>query len=91
MECQAGKADEMEAVLVKMTDVVRDQPGIAVYSYHRDDNDKFWFFALMESAEAAQNHANVPGMAEVMGEAMQLMAGPPEMVTCTPVADIGLS
>lgn len=91
MSCQEGKADEMEKVLTKMTDVVRGQEGVHVYSYHRDENDKFWFFALMDSQEAVQNHANVPGMAEVMAEAMPLMAGAPEMSTCTPIAEIGLS
>ena len=89
MSCQEGKADEMEKVLVKMTECVEGQDGVISYSYHRDENDKFWFFALMENAEAMQNHADIDGMAEIMAEAMPLMAGAPEMSTCTPIAGFG--
>ncbi len=88
--CQEGKGDEMAAVLATMVDAAKDEPGVEVYSYHRGEDDTFWFFALMTDQESMQQH----GQSEAMKAAMQafgpLMAEPPKMSVTTPVAAIGL-
>ena len=90
ISCQEGKGDEMAAVLASMVEAARDEPGVEVYSYHRSEDDTFWFFALMADEESMQNH----GQSEAMQAAMQafgpLMAEPPRMTVTTPVAAIGL-
>lgn len=90
MTCQDGKADEMEAVLVRMVEAAREEPGIAVYSYHRGEGNTFWFFALMESAEAMQQHGQTEAMQAVMAEFMPLVDGRPQMQPAKPIAAIGL-
>jgi len=87
--CQDGKGDEMAAVLATMVEAAGDEPGVEIYSYHRGEDDTFWFFALMADQESMQNH----GQSEAMQAAMQafgpLMAEPPKMSITTPVAALG--
>jgi quinol monooxygenase YgiN len=87
--CQDGKADSMEAVLTKMVEAARSEPGIEIYSYHRGEGNNFFFFALMSSAEAMQGHGRTEAMQAVMGEFGSLMAAPPQMSSANPIAAIG--
>ncbi len=87
--CQAGKGDEMAAVLSQMTEAARLEPGVEIYSYHRGDNDRFWFFALMTDQESMQQHGQSDAMKAAMAAFGPLMASPPEMSVTTPVAAIG--
>jgi quinol monooxygenase YgiN len=77
--CQDGKADEMEAVLRRMVDAARSEPGVEIYSYHRGEGNNFSFFALMASQEAMQAHGQTDALRAVMAEFGPLMAGPPQM------------
>lgn len=87
--CQAGKAEETEAVLTAMVEAAGDEPGVEIYSYHRGEENTFWFFALMADGESMQKH----GQSEAMQAAMQafgpLMAEPPQMSVTTPFAAVG--
>jgi len=89
--CREGEANEMEAVLTQMVDAASDEPGVEIYSYHRDDDGTtFWFFALMRDEEALASHGRTPAMQEAMAAFGPLAAGPPEMHTARPVAAVGL-
>lgn len=90
LECQDGKAREMEAVLTAMVEAARGEPGVEIYSYHRGEENSFWFFALMTDAESMQNHGQSAAMKTAMEAFGPLMAGPPQMTTTTPIAAIGL-
>ena len=90
LTCQDGKGDEMEQVLVSMVEAARGEPGVEVYSYHRGEDDTFWFFALMTDAESMQRHGKSDAMQVAMAAFMPLAAGPPEMKMTKPVAAIGL-
>lgn len=90
LTCQDGKADEMEAVLRTMVEAAKGEPGVEVYSYHRGDDNAFWFFALMTDAESMQGHGQSDAMQEAMQAFMPLVAGPPQMSVATPIAAIGL-
>lgn len=87
--CQPGKEDEMTAVLTKMVEAARDEPGVEIYSYHRGDGATFSFFALMSNAEAMQGHGQSPAMQAAMQEFMPLMAEPPQMSATAPIAAVG--
>ncbi|MDH5503929.1 MAG: antibiotic biosynthesis monooxygenase [Acidimicrobiia bacterium] len=87
--CQEGKADEMAAVLTQMVQAARQEPGVEIYSYHRGEDDRFWFFALMTDQESVQNHGQSDEMKAAMQAFGPLMAAPPEMSVTTPVAAIG--
>jgi len=87
--CQDGKADEMAAVLVRMTEAARSEPGIEIYSYHRGEGNNFSFFALMNDQASMEGHGQSDEMKAVMADFMPLMAEPPQMAPATPIAAIG--
>jgi len=88
--CQAGKADQMQAVLAAMVEAARGEPGVEIYSYHRGEDDTFWFFALMTDRESMQNHGRTEAMRAAVSAFGPLVAGPPQMTVTTPVAAVGL-
>lgn len=90
LTCQDGKADEMEAVLTTMVEAAKGEPGVEVYSYHRGQENTFWFFALMADEESMQQHGQSDAMQAAMQAFMPLVDGPPQMSVTTPVAAIGL-
>ena len=90
IECQDGKGDEMAEVLTAMVDAARGEPGVEIYSYHRGDDDSFWFFALMADAAAMQGHGQTDAMKAAMSAFGAVAAGPPKMTVTTPVAAVGL-
>ena len=87
--CQDGKGDDMAAVLATMVEAAKDEPGVEIYSYHRGEDNAFWFFALMTDEEAMQNHGQSEAMKSAMESFGPLMAEPPQMSVTTPVAAIG--
>jgi quinol monooxygenase YgiN len=88
--CQDGKAEEMEAVLAAMVEAARGEPGVEIYSYHRGEDNTFWFFALMADDESMQHHGQSEAMQTAMSAFMPLVAGPPQMTASTPIAALGL-
>ena len=88
--CQDGKAEEMEAVLTAMVEAASGEPGVEIYSYHRGEENAFWFFALMADEESMQNHGQSEAMQAAMSAFGPLVAEPPQMTVTTPVAAIGL-
>lgn len=88
--CQDGKADEMAKVLADMVDAAHDELGVEVYSYHRGDDDTFWFFAVMTDEDAARNHGRSEAMRAAMEAFGPLMAEPPQISQATPIAALGL-
>ena len=59
LKCQDGKAEEMEAVLAAMVEAAGTEPGVEIYSYHRGDDNTYWFFALMSDGESMRTTARV--------------------------------
>ena len=90
LTCQEGKEEETEAVLAKMVAASANEPGVEIYSYHKGEDCKFWFFAIMTSADSMQVHGQTDAMKEAMEEFMPLLAGQPEMSMATPVAAYGM-
>ena len=88
--CQDGKTEEMEAVLAAMVEAASGEPGVEIYSYHRGEENTFWFFALMADAESMQNHGQSEAMQAAMSAFGPLVAGPPQMTVTTPFAALGL-
>jgi quinol monooxygenase YgiN len=88
--CQEGKAEEMEAVLAAMVEAAGVEPGVEIYSYHRGEENAFWFFALMADEESMQSHGQSEAMQAAMSAFGPLLAGSPQMTVTTPVAALGL-
>lgn len=89
LTCREGKSEEMEQVLAAMVDAARDEPGTEIYSYHRADDNTFWFFALMTDEGSMRNHGQTDAMQTAMQAFGPLMAEPPQMSVTTPVAALG--
>ena len=87
--CLQGKGEEMDEALRAVVAASESVDGVESYSYHRGEDGTYWFFALMSSVEAAQQHANNEAMQAAMPALMSLLAGPPDMAMTTPVAANG--
>jgi len=57
--CKDGEGDAMEAVFADMAAACKDESGLEIYSYHRGDDNTYWFFALMTDQEAMKGHGRV--------------------------------
>jgi quinol monooxygenase YgiN len=90
LTCQDGKGEQMEQVLTAMVEAARDEPGVEIYSYHRGEDNTFWFFALMADQQSMQNHGQSEAMQAAMAAFGPLAAGPPKMTVTRPVAALGL-
>lgn len=88
--CRDGKAEEMEAVLAAMVEAANDEPDVEIYSYHRGEDNTYWFFALMADATAMRTHGQSPAMQAAMAQFGHLVDEPPRMTVTTPVAALGL-
>jgi quinol monooxygenase YgiN len=87
--CKEGKGAEMDEALRAVVAASESVDGVESYSYHRGDDGIYWFFALMTSMEAAQQHAGNEAMQAAMPAMMALLDGPPDMGMTTPVAANG--
>ena len=90
LKCQDGKAREIEVVLSAMVEAARGETDVEIYSYHRGEDNTFWFFALMADEASMRNHGQNEATKAAMSSFMPLAAGPPKMMTTTPIAAIGL-
>lgn len=89
--CKEGQSEAMESVFADMTEASKEEPGVEIYSYHRADENTYWFFALMSSQEAMQAHGQTDSMKQAMAAFGALMTAPPEMTMITPVSAKGFS
>lgn len=88
--CRAGKHREMESVLAAMVEAARSEEGVEVYSYHRGEDDTYWFFAVMADEVSMKGHGQSEAMQAAMAGFGTLVERPPEMWTTRPVAAVGL-
>ena len=88
-----GKAGELEAALQAMISAADEEPGLEIYSVHRDTGDAavFYFFELYADKDALDVHGKGDGMAAAMGGLKGLLAGRPEVTMLSPVAAKGLA
>lgn len=80
----------MAAVLRRMVEAAKDEPGVEVYTYTRAAEEAFCFFALMSDVESMEAHGQTPAMQEAVADFGPLMASPPQMTSSAPLAAVGL-
>ncbi|MGI9599271.1 MAG: putative quinol monooxygenase [Acidimicrobiales bacterium] len=88
-----GKADELLAALQAMITAADEEPGLEIYSVHRDsaDTNVFYFFELYADQGALDVHGKGDGMKAAMGALGGLLAGRPEVSMLSPVAAKGMA
>lgn len=87
-----GKADELEAALTALIAAADEEPGLEIYSLHRDPNDEsaFYFFEMYTDQAALDVHGKGEKMKVAMGSMGGLLAGRPDVKILTPAAAKGL-
>lgn len=89
-ECRAGKVAEMQALLADMVEEAVREPGVEIYSFHRGDENTFWFFALLTDRTSMLQHRRSDVVTAFIAEFDTLVASPPHISVTVPVAAIGL-
>lgn len=88
--CRDGSAHEMEALLADMVEAAVDEPGVEIYSFHRGQENAFWFFALVRDRDVLSNLNHNAAVNAFMAEFDKLVESPPQISVTVPVAAIGL-
>jgi quinol monooxygenase YgiN len=89
-KCRDGKALEMEALLADMVEAALDEKGVEIYSFHRGEENEFWFFALLSDRDAMQRHNQTAAVVAFRAEFGNIVESPPRISVTVPVAAIGL-
>jgi quinol monooxygenase YgiN len=88
-----GKGTVLADTLLRVADGLRASPGCELYviNMSADEPDTVWVTEVW-SDEAASDRALSGDLGEVgIGEVVELLAGPPELVELTPLGGPGLS
>jgi quinol monooxygenase YgiN len=77
MRAQAGKEDELRAILESMTEATKAEPGNVNYDLHQGLQDKavFYFYENWESAGALGEHMKSPALQGAIGRVIPLLEG----------------
>lgn len=93
MMAQPGQGAALAETLLRVADGLRDTPGCELYLINAsvDEDDTVWVTEVW-SDEAASDRALSGELGEVgIGDVLELLAGPPELVDLTPLGGAGLA
>lgn len=87
-----GKGEELEAAAGPLIAAAEEEPGLEVYSFHKDTSNEnvYYFFELYTDAAALEVHGKGDGMKAAMAALGGCLAGRPEISMLSPVAAKGL-
>ena len=92
MVAQPDRGPELADKLLRVAGGLRDAPGCELYviNLSADEPDTVWVTEVWANAEAS-DQALSRDLGEVgIGEVLELLAGPPELVDLTPLGGAGL-
>ncbi len=92
MVAQPGQGAALADTLLRVADGMRGAPGCELYVINSspDESDTVWVTEVWADAEAS-DRALSSELGEVgIGDVLQLLAGPPELVDLTPLGGAGL-
>lgn len=80
LSATAGNGDKLAQILLRAAELVATAKGCRLYLVSRDHTptDDVWVTEVWDSMEDHDNSLQVPGVKELIGEAMPLLAGRPE-------------
>jgi quinol monooxygenase YgiN len=93
MTTQPGRRDELLELLRQGAALMGDTPvGCLLYliSTATDDEDALWITEVWTSKDAHDASLSIPGVREIIGRAMPLIAGMSDRIEFTPITGIGL-
>jgi quinol monooxygenase YgiN len=92
MVAQPGRGAALAETLLRVADGMRDAPGCELYLINSspDESDTVWVPEVWAVADAS-DRALSGELGEVgIGDVLELLAGPPELVDLTPLGGAGL-
>jgi quinol monooxygenase YgiN len=92
MVAQPGRGAALAETLLRVADGMRDAPGCELYLINSspDESDTVWVTEVWADADAS-DRALSGELGEVgIGDVLELLAGPPELVDLTPLGGAGL-
>jgi quinol monooxygenase YgiN len=92
MVAQPGKGPVLAGLLLRVAEGLRESPGCELYviNLSADEPDTVWVTEIWTD-EAASDRALSADLGDVgIGEVMELLTGPPELVDLTPLGGPGL-
>ncbi|MCB0567835.1 MAG: antibiotic biosynthesis monooxygenase [Phaeodactylibacter sp.] len=80
LKAQAGKGDELAAILLQAAELVRTAKGCHIYIIGKDtqDGDVIWVTEVWDSKEAHDESLKAEAVRQLIGKAMPLLDGLPE-------------
>jgi quinol monooxygenase YgiN len=88
-----GRRDALVDHLLHAAKLVEDAPGCELYfvSVSATDADAVWVTEVWRSAEDHQASLSRPGVRELIGQVMPMLAGPPERIDTVPIGGKGIA
>lgn len=77
---QPSKGDELEDILLQAAELMKKAKGCRQYAISRSEEnaDEVWVTEIWDNKEDHDNSLSVPGVRELIGQAMPLLAGAPQ-------------
>jgi len=76
LQSQAGKGNELAEILLNAASLMEDTEGCIVYIVNKsaDNPDSIWVMEVWESKEAHDDSFNIPGIRELIAQAVPILA-----------------
>ncbi|MYT33458.1 MULTISPECIES: antibiotic biosynthesis monooxygenase [unclassified Streptomyces] len=89
---QAGHRDSLVKILLEAAGLMAGASGCELYMVNTvpGEDDVVWVTEIWRSAADHEVSLSVPGVRELIGQAMPLLAGPPERIDVRPAGGAGL-
>lgn len=89
---QAGQRDALAERLLAASELMSGASGCELYVVNSSpsDPDVVWVTEIWRSAADHEASLSVDGVRELVGQAMPLLAGPPERIDVVPLGGAGL-
>lgn len=80
LKAASGKGDQLASILLEAAKLVSAAKGCHLYLVSKDQNDKdaVWVTEVWDSKENHDESLKLPGVRELISQAMPVLAGPPE-------------
>jgi len=81
LQAKEGKGKELAAILIKASELVSTAKGCKLYVIGTDETktDAVWITEIWDSKEDHDNSLQIPGVRELIGTAMPLIDGKPDL------------
>ncbi|MCI5082260.1 MAG: antibiotic biosynthesis monooxygenase [Saprospiraceae bacterium] len=79
LSAQAGKGEALASILLEAAALMEKAPGCHLYVVGRqaDTPDDIWVSEIWDTKDAHDQSLDLPGVKELISQAMPLLAGPP--------------